>query len=89
MDSTDADHGFVWSNGKMAEIPLTFPEAINDNGVIVGHGSVYSGGTLQDLNTLVPAGTPQIQATTAINDNGQIVADTSAYGGEALLLTPN
>jgi hypothetical protein len=44
---------------------------------------------LQDLNTLVPAGTPEIQDATAINDNGQIVADTSAFGGEALLLTPN
>jgi probable HAF family extracellular repeat protein len=89
MDSTDADHGFVWSNGKMTEIPLNFPAAINDNGVIVGGPMVYSGGTLQNLNTLVPAGTPQIQDATAINDNGQIVANTSAFGGEALLLTPN
>jgi hypothetical protein len=66
-----------------------FPAAINDNGVIVGDQFVYSNGTLQDLNTLVPAGTPPIQDAKAINDNGQIVADTSAFGAEALLLTPN
>ena len=39
--------------------------------------------------TLVPAGTPEIQHATAINDKGQIVGDTSAFGGEALLLAPN
>jgi uncharacterized membrane protein len=52
-------HAFLWSNGKMTEIPLNFPDAINDNGVIVGGPMVYSGGTLQNLNTLVPAGTPR------------------------------
>ena len=88
--STYADHPFLWNNGKMTDLGVSFfPAAINDNGVIVGDQFVYSGGTLQDLNTLVPAGTPTIQDAKAINDNGQIVADTSAFGGEALLLTPN
>ena len=41
---------------------------------------------MQDLNTLIPAGSPyQIQYPTAINDNGQIVAN--ATDNHALLLT--
>jgi probable HAF family extracellular repeat protein len=85
--STDADHGFLWSNGKMTDLGLNFfPAAINDNGVIVGGNEIYSGGTLQNLNNLIPAGSPQITNAVAINDSGQIVA---ASGGLALLLTPN
>ena len=85
--STDADHGFVWSNGKMTDLGLNFcPAAINDNGVIVGGTEIYSGGTLQNLNNLIPAGSPQITSAVAISDNGQIVA---ASGGRTLLLTPN
>ncbi len=34
--STDADHGFLWSNGKMIDLGLNFfPTAVNDNGQIV------------------------------------------------------
>jgi probable HAF family extracellular repeat protein len=85
--STDADHGFLWSNGKMTDLGLNFfPAAINDNGVIVGGDEIYSGGTLQNLNNLIPAGSPQISYAVAINDNGQIVATS---GGQTLLLTPN
>jgi hypothetical protein len=62
-----------------------FPAAINDNGVIVGGDEIYSGGTLQNLNNLIPAGSPQISYAVAINDNGQIVATS---GGQTLLLTP-
>ena len=63
------------------------PAAINDNGVIVGGPSIYTGGTVQNLNTLIPAGSGyQIQNATAINDNGQIVASTT--NNHALLLTP-
>jgi len=86
--STDADHGFLWSNGKMTDLGLNFfPAAINDNGVIVGGDEIYSGGTLQNLNNLIPAGSGyQISSAVAINDNGQIVATS---GGHTLLLTPN
>jgi probable HAF family extracellular repeat protein len=85
--STDADHGFLWSSGKMTDLGLNFfPAAINDHGVIVGGDEIYSGGTLQNLNNLIPAGSPQISYAVAINDNGQIVATS---GGRTLLLTPN
>src|SRR6516164_9430135 len=84
---TDADHGFVWSNGKMTDLGLNFfPAAINDNGVIVGGDEIYSGGSLQNLNNLTPAGSPQIQNAVGINDNGQILATS---GGRTLLLTPS
>src|SRR5215831_564455 len=73
---TDADHGFLWINGKMTDLGLNFfPAAVNDNDVIVGGNEIYSGGTLQDLNTLIPAGSPyQIQYANGINNKGQIVA---------------
>jgi len=92
--STDADHGFLWSNGTMTDLGLNFfPAAVNDNGVVVGGNQIYSGGTLQNLNNLIPAGSPyQIQYATAINDNGQIVAnayDTATNQGHALLLNPS
>jgi len=86
--STDADHGFLWSNGKMTDLGLNFfPSAINDNGVIIGGDQIYSGGTLQNLNNLIPANSGyQITSAVAINDKGQILAQD---GGTALLLTPN
>ena len=86
--STDADHGFLWSNGKMTDLGLNFfPAAINDNGVIIGGEEIYSGGTLQNLNNLIPANSGyQISNAVAINDNGQILAQD---GGEALLLSPS
>ena len=78
----------------MTDLGLNFfPAAINDNGVIVGGDQIYSGGTLQNLNNLIPVGSPyQIQYANAINDQGQIVADaydTATNQGHALLLTPN
>jgi len=56
---------------------------------MVGGHSIDSGGTVQDLNSLVPAG-DQISYATAINDNGQIVTDGSdaTTSQAALLLTP-
>jgi probable HAF family extracellular repeat protein len=92
--STDADHGFLWINGKMTDLGLNFfPAAVNDNDVIVGGNEIYSGGTLRDLNTLIPAGTPyQIQYANGINNNGQIVAvayDTTTFLRHTLVLTPN
>ena len=42
---------------------------------------------MQNLNTLIPAGSGhQIQNAAAINNNGQIVANTT--NNHALLLTP-
>jgi probable HAF family extracellular repeat protein len=92
--STGAFDGFLWSNGTMTDLGSTFsPDAVNDSGVIVGGQFVYSNGTLQNLNNLIPAGSGyQIQNATGINDNGQIVAnaDATATGQtHALLLTPN
>ncbi len=86
--STDADDGFMWSNGTMTDLGLNFfSAAVNDNGVVVGGDLIYSGGTVQNLNNLIPAGSPyQIQYANAINDNGQIVADAQSY---ALLLNPS
>ena len=92
--STGAEDGFLWSNGTMTDLGSNFsPAAINDSGVIVGGQFVYSGGTLQNLNTLIPQGSPyQIQSATGINDKGQIVAnatDTATNQNHALLLTPS
>ena len=82
---------FVYSNGRITSPSNFWPNAINDNGVMVGTSSIDSGGTVQDLNSLIPAGSgDQISYATAINDNGQIVANGSdaATGQAALLLTP-
>jgi probable HAF family extracellular repeat protein len=61
--------------------------------VIVGGQFACTGGTLQNLNTLILAGSGyQIQNATGINDNGQIVAnatDTATGQQHALLLTPH
>jgi probable HAF family extracellular repeat protein len=92
--STGAFDGFLWNNGTLTDLGNSFsPAAINDSGVIVGGQLVYSGGTLQNLNNLIPAGSPyQILGATGINDNGQIVAnalDTATGQNHGLLLTPN
>lgn len=92
--STGASDGFLFSTGTITDLGPTFsPAAINDNGVIVGGQFIDGGGTLQNLNTLIPAGSPyQIQSATGINDNGQIIAnatDTATGQQHALLLTPN
>jgi hypothetical protein len=78
----------------MTDLGLNFfPAAVNDSGVAVGNDEIYIGGTVQNLNNLIPAGSPyQIQYATAINDNGQIVADaydTVTYQTHALLLSPH
>lgn len=91
--STDAEDGFLYSSGTMTNHGNFFPAAINDNGALVGGNLIYSGGTVQDLNNLIPAGTPyQIQYATGINGSGQIVADaydTATFQTHALLLAPS
>jgi probable HAF family extracellular repeat protein len=92
--STGAEDGFSWSNGTMTDLGSTFsPAAVNDSGMIVGGAFVYSNGTLQNLNNLIPPGSGyQIQSATRINDNGQIVAnaeDTATGQTHALLLNPS
>jgi probable HAF family extracellular repeat protein len=91
--ATGAFDGSLWSNGTVTDLGRSFsPAAINDRGVIVGGQFVYSDGTLQNLNNLIPAGSPyQIDSATGINDNGQIVANavnTATGQAHALLLTP-
>lgn len=57
--STGADHGFLWANGQVTDLGLNFfPSALNDNDVIVGGKQIYSSGALQNLNNLIPAGSP-------------------------------
>jgi probable HAF family extracellular repeat protein len=87
--STGATQGFLDSNGTVTNLGSFTPFAINDNGVMVdGTDQINSGGTVQNLNNLIPANSGcTIQGADAINDNGQITATTT--GGDAVLLTPN
>jgi probable HAF family extracellular repeat protein len=99
--STDADHGYVFSNGKMTDIGLNvFPYAINNNGVIVGAGGcgaaiIVTGGVCQSLQKLIPAGSGYtLQEAKGINDKGQIIAyaqleSDPGHPVHAVLLTPN
>jgi probable HAF family extracellular repeat protein len=83
---TGATDGFLYTNGTMTDLGSFTPAAINNNGVMVGGQYIDSGGIIQNLNSLLPAGSPTIQDATGINDNGQIVAASS---NGAVLLTPN
>ena len=92
--STGGTDGWLCSNGTLTDLGSGFfPAAINDTGVFVGGPFLDSGGTVQNLNTLIPAGSGyQIQSATGINDNGQVVAnatDTATGQTHALLLTPS
>jgi probable HAF family extracellular repeat protein len=63
--------GFLYANGTIANLGCFLAASINDNGVMVGGPSIDSGGTVQDLNTLIPTGsaprsrTPPPSTTTA------------------------
>lgn len=84
--------GFLYSNGTITHPSGFSPAAINDNGVLVGGSSIDSAGTVQDLNSLIPAGSGyQITYATGINDNGQIIAQASgpASSDAAVLLNPS
>jgi probable HAF family extracellular repeat protein len=90
--STGATHGFLDSNGTVTDLGAFLPNGLNDNGVIIGTelgggAFIYSGGTVQDLNNLIPANSGyQLNNADAINDNGQITATTT---GGTVLLTSN
>jgi len=87
--SSGAVDGFLDSNGTVTDLGAGFrPFAINDNGVMVdGTGQIDSGGTVQNLNNLIPANSGYtIGFANAINDNGQIAAQAN---GSAVLLNPN
>jgi probable HAF family extracellular repeat protein len=92
---------FEYSKGKMTSLGTynidTTPQAINDNGVIVGttyglnaagdffnDAFIYQNGTFQDLNNLIPAGSGwELTDAVAVNDNGQILVDaTSTTSGQ-------
>jgi len=58
--------------------------------VMVGGDQIDTGGTVQNLNTLIPAGSGyQIQDATAINNNGQILASATGGSSGAVLLNPS
>jgi probable HAF family extracellular repeat protein len=86
---TGVINGFLYSNGTMTSLGSFKPAAINDNGVMVGGQYIDSGGTITNLNTLIPAGSPTIQDANAINDNGQIAASTTGSTSGAVLLNPS
>jgi len=97
--ASEATHVFLYSGGKMTDLG-TFGldpvgEAINNHGVIVGQSGngawIWSGGTFQNLNTLIPPGSGfTLDNATAINDNGRIVVNGyNSIGQEhAFLLAP-
>jgi len=83
--STFAQHGFLYRNGTMTDLGNNiFMYAINDSDVMVGNDLIVSNGTVQNINNLIPAGSPGINYAVGINDNGQIIAETNG-----ILLTPN
>jgi len=94
--STGATVYFLDSNGTVTNLGSFDPLfGINDNGVMIGcNGSgsctlIDSGGTVQDLNNLIPANSGyDLEIAFAINDNGQVVA-TANSSEAAVLLTPN
>jgi probable HAF family extracellular repeat protein len=82
-------HAFFWSKasgkppqdlGVLSGDSLSLAYAINDQGVIVGQSIgatsrafIWENGQLIDMNTLVPAGSPQLLFANDINDQGEIV----------------
>jgi RHS repeat-associated protein len=86
--------------GSLASGFPTKAEDINNLGAVVGtgnlsnsltHGFLFSGGAMQDLNSLIPLGSGyEILEAHAINDNGWIVGRAATNGEEhAVLLIPN
>ena len=108
---TSAAHAFLYTGGKMTDIGflsgfnVSVANAINASGQVVGTSTagesygrafLYSNGTLQDLNDLVPPITGYtLTDAMGINTSGQIVCDgvnTAAAGTpvtHTFLLTPS
>jgi probable HAF family extracellular repeat protein len=102
-------HAFLYpdSNGQMKDLgtlggPDSGAYGINDSGQVVGYSStpasrghafVYSGGQMQDLNDLIPAGFGwHLHEARAINNSGQIVGEGTINGGgqtRLFLATPD
>lgn len=80
--------GFLYSNGTITSLGSFAATSINDNGVMVGGPDIDRGGTITNLNTLVPAGSPTIESAVGINDNGQIAATATASSDGSVLLSP-
>ncbi len=88
---------FLDQNGTMTNVATDsvgdMPTSINGSDVFVTSAAfIYSNGTLQNLNDLIPAGSGySLIDATGINDTGQIVV-VAHYNGDGiyhtLLLTP-
>src|SRR5207249_2996831 len=88
--------GFLYQNGKMANLGFpsggagSFATAINNSGVIVGgyffqdltsKALIWSGGTMTDLSTFLPANSGlTLSFATSINTNGDIMAQGTQNG---------
>jgi uncharacterized membrane protein len=73
-----------FQNGRMTDLGLEiFPNAISNNGVVVGQGGcgnavIVTGGICQNLQNLIPAGSGYtLQSAKGINNKGQVVVDAS------------
>jgi len=92
-------HAFLWTKDKgiqdlglLGEDTATAPSSINNHGQLVGlscsaTGSCRAflglGGTLIDLNTLIPADSPlYLVSAWGINDSGEIAGQAVTKGGE-------
>jgi len=62
----------------------------SNSGFILYHAFLWSGGSMKDLNDLIPAGSGWVLTeATGINDSGQIVGNGTLGGVErAFLLNP-
>ena len=62
----------------------------SNNGYLAYHAFVYEGGSMTDLNSLIPAGSGWVlRSATGVNDAGEIVG-YGTYQGQlsGFLLTP-
>jgi probable HAF family extracellular repeat protein len=90
--SSEADHGFLDRGGKLTDLGNNvFPNAIANNGVIVGSGGcgnavIITNGVCQNLQNLIPAGSGELEKAVGINNKGQILVQG---GNGALILNPN
>jgi len=98
-------HAFLWTNGHMKDLghlpgsPNSEGDFINAKSQIVGlswdcnydfTAVLWENGSIGDLNTLVPAGSPFLFASSFINDKGEIAAFGQFPNGDfhAELLVP-